>query len=1006
MGNSMTVSRPALGLILASIAAFATIGLAAGPPAGALAPLPTTSTCAVVEPLMVRMEREGTTPQKRAEVSETAWRLEQQLEAVPDGNIKLLEQHHRYRVAENERVYGCSASSTIEALEDFADFLEQTHRRDEAFQLLSRVLNARRAMHPGGYDTMESWLAVIDNRQDGDHFDKARALLDQAIAEMTAHGGKSELKRLQAKEKSLERAVASQRLYDATQKVKTDPDAALRMLEGLDPTDKKVRMAKAQALEAKGDLKSAELLWRDAGDLDALGANLARQGRFAEAAVTAQAALDGRLEKDRKKASAETPEQRAFKEQQIKMFLESAAQLDKAGRPSEAESQRYTARLLQRQLDGEPINGDWRGEYRDLNDVADAIRIATWQGKAGDLAASAAALRVECPKLAPTSLADVKDPVARTHDGRAEFRSSDCYAALASAEAGLSATTPFATNSFMAAQASVETASGSALSAATARKYAIARGAGDLFARIDSGVSAERGIDKTFADTLPPADRQRLGMIFMDGQISPEEEADYQRLMYAMSAKASKRDLDRQPHEEVLKASYAELDRRFPEYRELRSPAPLTIEMLKGQAGPESQKLLAKDEALVLWMIPPGEEKGLVFAVSRGRQGWARIPLSGDQISKLVQKLRVQIDPCGLSPRPGCEAQPMAFDRRAAWTLHQVLLGDPAIQAVVGSGEINTLLIVPSGPMTTLPPSLLITDEPVDGSDKSTETLRHEAWLIRKRAVSVLPSVSSLRLLRVVLPEIDQKTTKRGGLFMMADPNFSGPGSPPKTCARRSVPMPVSAYFTVGGSFQRAVKDLCRLPGTATEGSQLKAQLGGKLITGDEARESELRTADNVAAMGSAEVVSFATHGLLVGDTGLGEPALALAPAIAGEPDDGMLTASDAATLRLSAEWVLLSACNTASPDIFEARGLSGLARGFFYAGAKSLLVSHWRIDDTASAALVVETIRLHKEGGLSKAEALRQASLAMMEGRIGSGDEYTALPAFWAPFVLIGDGA
>ena len=148
-----------------------------------------------------------------------------------------------------------------------------------------------------------------------------------------------------------------------------------------------------------------------------------------------------------------------------------------------------------------------------------------------------------------------------------------------------------------------------------------------------------------------------------------------------------------------------------------------------------------------------------------------------------------------------------------------------------------------------------------------------------------------------------------------------------------------------------------------------------------------------------ARVVEFATHGLVAGNgDGLAEPALVLS---AGpKPRDWLLTASDAAKLRINAEWVLLSACNTASPDLQDPEGLSGLARGFFYAGASALLVSQWSLADDTAATLVPTAIRLHADKGLWRAEALRRASLAILDDRRADHTH----PFYWSPFVLIGE--
>ena len=143
----------------------------------------------------------------------------------------------------------------------------------------------------------------------------------------------------------------------------------------------------------------------------------------------------------------------------------------------------------------------------------------------------------------------------------------------------------------------------------------------------------------------------------------------------------------------------------------------------------------------------------------------------------------------------------------------------------------------------------------------------------------------------------------------------------------------------------------------------------------------------------------FATHGLVSGDLGLGEPALAMAAPLNTENgDDGLLTASEVTELKLSAEWVVLSACNTASPALHEANGLWGLSNAFFYAGAKSVLASHWRVHDATTKDLMTKAIG--RKENVSKAQALRDASLALLE----RDDNKYAHPAFWAPFTLIGE--
>ncbi len=150
---------------------------------------------------------------------------------------------------------------------------------------------------------------------------------------------------------------------------------------------------------------------------------------------------------------------------------------------------------------------------------------------------------------------------------------------------------------------------------------------------------------------------------------------------------------------------------------------------------------------------------------------------------------------------------------------------------------------------------------------------------------------------------------------------------------------------------------------------------------------------------------ALATHGLVAGDLkGLAEPALVLTPPATGTADDdGLLTASEIATLDLDADWVILSACNTAAADGTPgAEGLSGLAKAFFYAGSRALLVSHWPVESVAAATLTTRMFAsMAERPSQGRAKALQQAMLGLME----NGKPHYAHPMFWAPFVVVGEG-
>jgi CHAT domain-containing protein len=176
------------------------------------------------------------------------------------------------------------------------------------------------------------------------------------------------------------------------------------------------------------------------------------------------------------------------------------------------------------------------------------------------------------------------------------------------------------------------------------------------------------------------------------------------------------------------------------------------------------------------------------------------------------------------------------------------------------------------------------------------------------------------------------------------------------------------------------------------------------IMLGDRATEASIKTLNGAGKLSKYRAIHFATHGTIAGEIeGTSEPGLILTPPKGqSELDDGYLSASEIAALKLDADWVILSACNTAAGGAQGAEALSGLARAFFYAGARALLVSHWSVDSAATVKLITSAIgAITRDAKVGRAEALRRAMITIID----HGEAREAHPAYWAPFVVVGEG-
>jgi CHAT domain-containing protein/Tfp pilus assembly protein PilF len=433
------------------------------------------------------------------------------------------------------------------------------------------------------------------------------------------------------------------------------------------------------------------------------------------------------------------------------------------------------------------------------------------------------------------------------------------------------------------------------------------------------------------------------------------------------------------------------LAKEFPDYSALSNPLPMTAK--------EIQALLSSDEAMVLFAVT--EKESFAFAITRESFDWKPLPIGAEALSKKIAAFRRGLDIADLGDASGKSG---LFDLALANELYGALLAplEPLVK------DKRSLLIAPSGALTALPFHLLVTEKPPQAIPEKFEGYRDAAWLLKRQAVSVLPSVTSLKALRAFARRDPGARPMTGFGDPLFDP--SKQGGDRRTAVKtvlRSVVTGAYTEFWRGAGVDRArlAQSLPQLPDTADELNAVAKNLGvaaSDVHLGADASEATLKR----TPLADYAIVYFATHGLVAGDVkGLAEPSLALSiPAQPSELDDGLLTASEVAQLKLNADWVVLSACNTIAGDKPGAEALSGLARSFFYAGARALLVTHWSVDSAAATRLTTSTFDLLKaDPKLGRAEALRQAMLTYLNDASSPRNAY---PGYWGPFALIGEGA
>ena len=450
------------------------------------------------------------------------------------------------------------------------------------------------------------------------------------------------------------------------------------------------------------------------------------------------------------------------------------------------------------------------------------------------------------------------------------------------------------------------------------------------------------------------------------------------------------------------------IQKDFPAYANLILPKPATVQ--------DARQALADGEALMSVLVT--RNGSYVWAIPKtGAVAFSASPLNGAEVSALVGSLRAGLDP-GQVPID----QLASFDLDAGYRLYRELL----LPVESGWREAKTVLIVTNGALAELPLAVLPTQQVklAASPELMFHGFRNVPWLAKRVAITQLPSVSAFVTLRALEP----LKMERLPFIGFGDPQFSkfvtGPTGDTRGVRLRNLAIPhpphegTEAQFATGRGLAAEIapadwlryEQLTPLPDTRDEilaiAAALKADPQKDVYFGTRATVRAVTSLD----LSKRRVVAFATHGLLPGDMpNLTQPALALA-ADADPKQSPLLTLDDILGLKLNADWVVLSACNTAAGDGEGAEAISGLGRGFFYAGSRALLVTHWPVETVSARKLVTGVFeRVASDSSLSRAEALRQSMLALIDenavdAATGRPLFSYAHPIFWAPYALYGD--
>jgi len=492
-----------------------------------------------------------------------------------------------------------------------------------------------------------------------------------------------------------------------------------------------------------------------------------------------------------------------------------------------------------------------------------------------------------------------------------------------------------------------------------------------LAARVASGDSAVTGLVRALDDTrreLRAAEAQAANLQAANAYAG-QERADLEARLKTLQTQSD--------------ALEAQLLAANPRYAQLVSSQAALSDL---------QKVLGKDEAYVKILLLDSRGYGLLVTPTKVEP--YAIELNRGTAGAAVRRLRAPFEAEDTLP---------AFDVARSHQLFKQLFGPVASDVMAASH----LIYEPDGALISLPVAALVTADPsailANTAAGADPDYRKVAWLGAKTDSALVLSAASFMQSRAFAPSQAKQS------FLA----FADPATPARSdtraysgIVRRAVSLRSGRDLSnVCENTRLALMQMPPLPDTADEVRAVGASVGGAraedIVVGRSFTDQAVKDRRDLA---DYKVLYFATHGLLPQPSAcLPEPALMTSVGIGDS--DGLLDTSEILDLKLDADLVVLSACDTGGGGGDTAssglqgggEALGGLTRAVIYAGGRSLIVSHWSVDSVATVRLMTG---MFSAGAPTKAQSLTRSQLALQQS------EQFSHPYFWAPFTIVGDGS